>query len=382
MTRVTFLAHWDWVLFNFRMPIARALRDRGCEVTFVCPPGQYVAGLQEQGFRWVNWPFDRRGLNPLRQLSAIQQLLQVYRTERPDVAHHFTIRPSLYGSMAAAATGVPLVINTFTGLGSLFSGGFRPATARLVIGLAAARYFRRPNSWAVFQNGSDLELLRRRRWVDARRARVIFGSGVDVKRFVHRTELSGASNGSNGPVVLMAARLLRDKGVAEFVDAASRLKEKHVTARFWVAGVPDEGNPASISHRQLEVWRRSGVVEFLGHRSDMPELLRQADIAVLPSYYPEGVPRFVLEAAATGLPLIASDIPGCQLIVRDGVNGYLVPPRDVSALAESIERLLNSQALRGRFGQASRRMAVERFSEEVVVKQYMTLYREIGALDE
>ncbi len=197
-------------------------------------------------------------------------------------------------------------------------------------------------------------------------------SGVDTRRF------SPCQDGhSSTPVVLMASRLLWDKGVGEFVQAARHLRARGVEAQFWIAGAPDEGNPACLPDNVLIAWRREGVVEFLGHRSDMPELLRQASIAVLPSYH-EGLPRFLLEAAATGLPLVATDIEGCRLVVRDGLNGLLVPPKDSHKLAEAIRTLLKDPPLRWRMGKASRAIAESKFDEKKIIAQSLAVYREVA----
>jgi glycosyltransferase involved in cell wall biosynthesis len=177
----------------------------------------------------------------------------------------------------------------------------------------------------------------------------------------------------------MASRLLWDKGVCEFVQMTRILRQNGVKARFLVAGAPDGGNPSNIDEETIERWKREGSVEFLGHRDDMPALLSEVNIAVLPSYH-EGVPKFLLEAAATGLPLVATDIEGCRVIVREGFNGLLVPPRDVSALADAVQHLLQDEELRERFGKASRRIAVEKFSEGIVNRQYLDLYRRLEIL--
>lgn len=369
---VALVAHWDWVLYNFRLPLARRLRDLGAQVTFVSPHGRYVSHLETAGFRWVEWAVDRRGLNPLAEAASVARLARLYRRSGFVAVHHFTIKPVLYGTLAAWLAGTPHVIETFTGLGFLFSSDPSARALRAAVAPLLRWVLHRPGVVTVFQNPDD-----RRRLVEAGLApdssQVIAGSGVDVERFAPRARPDGA------PTVVLAARLLWDKGVAEFVEAARRLRRRGVAARFWVVGSPDPGNPRSIPERQISAWRDEGPVEFLGHQDDMPAILRQAHVAVLPSYH-EGVPKFLLEAAAAGLPLVASDIPGCREVVQSEINGLLVPPRDPAALAAALGRLIGDAGVRQAMGAAARATAVERFDERQIADRYESLYREAGVL--
>lgn len=182
------------------------------------------------------------------------------------------------------------------------------------------------------------------------------------------------------PICIMACRLIREKGIAEFVEAAKLLRKCDIQARFWLVGEPDLGNPTCISKKQLEAWKEEKIVEFLGHRLDMPQLLQQSHVAILSSFYGEGVPRFLLEAVATGLPLVATEIEGCQLVVKEGINGFLVPPKNSQALANAIKKLLIDEDLRKQFGKASRHIAINKFDEQKIFSQYEALYRSMGIL--
>ena len=376
--KILFVAHWDWVLYNYRLPIARALRDRGLDVVFVCPRGRYVDALQGEGFDWREWKLDRGGFNPLRELKGVLGLISIYRKLAPFAVHHFTIKPNLYGSLAGFLTGVPRTINTFTGLGYTFSASWKATLVRAVIGPLARLLFRRSDHWTVVQTPYDREVLLKQKWAHSQRTRVIVGSGVDLSRFFPQPN---SASSPSVPVVLFAGRLVRDKGVLEFAEAARRLRRSSVHAEFCIAGEPDKGNPRSIDVTQLETLRRDDAVQLLGHRTDMPELLRRASIAVLPTQYNEGVPLFLLEAAATGVPLVATDTPGCREVVTHGVNGYLIPGGDVAALTESIERLLLDDDLRLRFARESRRIAKERFAIERIVQDYLAFYRDAGIME-
>jgi glycosyltransferase involved in cell wall biosynthesis len=375
MVKVLMVAHWDWVLYNFRLPLARALREKGFEVVFACPYGEYVPKLKEEGFRWIHWAIVRRSLNPVRELIAILHLASIYQREQPQIVHHFTIKPNFYGSIAALLARRDKVINTFTGLGFLFSEHPLAIGLRSSVLPLAKLAFRASKGWSVFQNRQDLETCLRLRLVLPERVVVIDGSGIDTRKF-HPNHDSPPDNHEHPTVVLMAARLLWDKGVREFVEAARVLKARGLQVEFWLAGKPDNGNPMCVPEEFLKEWREEGLINWLGHRDDMPNLLQQVDIAVLPSYH-EGVPRFLLEAAACGLPLVATDIEGCRVVVREGVNGFLVPPRNPTALADALERLLQDPSLRRRMGQASRHIAEVEFDERKVLAKWLALYERV-----
>jgi glycosyltransferase involved in cell wall biosynthesis len=372
MVKVLMVAHWDWVLYNFRLPLARALREKGFEVVFACPYGEYVPKLKEEGFRWIHWAIVRRSLNPVRELIAILHLASIYQREQPQIVHHFTIKPNFYGSIAALLARRDKVINTFTGLGFLFSEHPLAIGLRSSVLPLAKLAFRTSKGWSVFQNRQDLETCLRLRLVLPERVVVIDGSGIDTRKF-HPNYDSPPDNNEHPTIVLMAARLLWDKGVREFVEAARVLKARGLQVEFWLAGKPDNGNPMCVPEEFLKKWQEEGLINWLGHRDDMPNLLQQVDIAVLPSYH-EGVPRFLLEAAACGLPLVATDIEGCRVVVREGVNGFLVPPRNPTALADALERLLQDPSLRRRMGQASRHIAEVEFDERKVLAKWLALY--------
>ena len=375
--KVALVAHWDWVLYNFRMPLAKALRAQGANVVFICPVGEYTPRLRAEGFEVLHWRLRRRSFNPPHEGVAIAHLAWIYRRNTPTCVQHFTIKPAIYGSLAARIAGVPKVFNAFTGLGFTFSDAPASRRIRAIVRPLLRHLLCRRNSMTLFQNIHDRDLFVRSSLVPMEQTCIIPGSGVDTARLMPR---QNGQHSHAGPIVLLAARLIFDKGIAEFVKAAQLVGEAGIKCRFWVAGTPDPGNPSCVPKKTLEEWRRQGVVEFLGHRDDMPELLRQVDIAVLPTSYPEGVPRFLLEAAATGLPLVASNIESCRLVVQDGVNGLLVPPRDAAALAHAMLRLVQDPAMCRQMGEASRAIAVQQFSEDLIIQQYLRLYKEHGAI--
>ena len=375
MPKIALVANADWGHYQHRLPLARALRDHGCEVLFICPFSGHQKELGREGFRCLQWNLDRRSLNPFREALAVLRLMRIYHRESLDVVQHFTVKPILYGSLAAKLSKGPTALNTFTGVSFPFleeglSVRFRPFLEPLLRWLLHS-----PEVFTIFHNPRDRDLLLRGKTVPLERTAVIPGSGVNTKRF------TPASNGRNReqPVVLMASRLLWDKGVSEFVEAARWLKGEGVKAKFWIAGPTDLGSRVGIPEIVLQDWGREGVVEFLGQQDEMPDLLRNADVAVLPSHH-EGLPAFLLEATASGLPVVATDVGGCDLVVRDGVNGILVPVKDPRALGEALKRLLQDSELRLGMGRAGRELAEQEFNEERIAGKYLQVYKQIGAL--
>ena len=369
-----YVANTSWYLWNFRLPLLQAMQRRGWRVIAVAPPDEYSPRLERAGFEFVALPIARKGMNPFTDLRLVRTMAAIYRRYEPAIVHHFTIKPVLFGSLAATFARVPSVVNAITGLGFIFISDkphvrfvrlFVRRLYRLVLG-ARGRI-------AIFQNPDDLETFTAQRLISADRARLIRSSGVDVHRFMPADEPTGR------PVVTFCARMLVDKGVHELVDAARMLHARGVDVEVRLAGMTDEGNPAAIPHEQLERWTAEGIVRWVGHCDDVPRLLRDSHVAVLPSYR-EGTPKGLIEAAAAGLPLIATDVPGCREVVRDDVNGLLVPARDAVALADAIEKLARDPQLRLRMGAASRLIAEREFAVERVVGETVAVYEELVGL--
>lgn len=373
-TTILYLVTEDWYFWSHRLPIARAAHESGYRVVVATRVTDHGERIREQGFvlRPLSWR--RRGVHPWHELRAICEIARVYREEKPDLVHHVAMKPALYGSLAAWVARVPAVVNALTGLGYVFlSGEAKARFARPLVGAALGRLFRRPGSRLIVQNPADLERLVRARIADADRAVLIRGSGVDIGRLRPASE-------PKGPVtVALVARMLKDKGVNELVEAARILKGEgrgKGEVRVLLAGAPDPENPTSIPEERLRAWHREGVVEWLGPVDDVGALWAGAHIAVLPSYY-EGLPKSLLEAAACGLPLVATDVSGCREIVREGETGLLIPVGDPPALARAIGRLAGDAALRCRLGGAARRRVEAEFSESVVVAETLALYRSL-----
>ena len=369
--RLLYLVTEDWYFCSHRLPVARAARDAGAEVVVATRVTAHGEAIRAEGFRLVPLAWRRGSHTPLAELRAIVDIVSLYRRERPDLVHHVALKPVIYGSLAAASAGVPHVVNALTGLGALFIGS--SARTRLLGALARAvlrPLLNRPGGRVILQNADDRLLLEERGLLRHTLVALIRGSGVDVNRFAPTPEPDSP------PVAVLAARMLRDKGVDEFVDAARLLKARGVAVRMQLAGPTDPDNPAAIDEKVLRGWQTEGVVEWLGPVADMPALWATSHIAVLPSYR-EGLPKALLEAAASGRPMVATDVPGCREIVRADETGLLIPPRDAAALADAIARLAGDAALRRRLGARARLVAETEFAEAVVVRETLALYREL-----
>jgi glycosyltransferase involved in cell wall biosynthesis len=364
--KVLLFANTDWYLYNFRLPLAQALREKGHAVVLLSPPGEYGPRLVGAGFRWISFPFSRRGMNPFSELITLWRLTRLYSCERPDLVHHFTVKCVLYGSLAAKMAGVKYIVNAITGLGYMFIGDEWPV--RLLRWLVKGFYRRALNgTQVIFQNPDDQELFSRNGLVDGKQVTMIPSSGVDIDKFIPSPEPAGE------PLVILPGRMLWAKGVAEFVYAARLLREDGIHARFALIGDTDLANPDAVPVNQLEKWRKEGIIEWWGWQEDMPPLYHQAHIVCLPSYR-EGTPKTLIEAAACGRPIVTTDAPGCRQAVHHQQNGLLVPVRDSRALAEALKKLISDTALRKQMGKKGRELALAEFSLERVIGQTLDVY--------
>lgn len=356
---------------SHRLPLAREAMARGYEVALATRPGDAEETIRKEGIELIPIRLRRESRNPWREFLAVIELVRIYRTVRPDIVHHVAIKPVLYGSLAAWLAGVPGVVNAVAGMGSLFIAQSRKS--RFMQALVALTYrwlFNVTDARIIVQNPDDRNLLLERNIARSDRIVLIRGAGVDLQEFSPRPELDGP------PLVVLPARMLRDKGVGEFVEAARLIKANGKHARFALVGDVDPANPSSISRQQLQQWQEDGIVEWWGRRDDMPQVLALSHVVCLPSYR-EGLPKALLEAAACGRPIVATDVPGCREVVRHGVNGLLVLSRNTSALAEALGALLADPAKRTAFGHAGRQIAEDEFSLEMVTRSTMQLYADL-----
>jgi len=370
--KIILFANTDWYLYNFRRSLALAAKAAGHDVLLVSPPGPYGQKLLDLSLRWIAAPMQRRSLNPLRETALLAWLWRLVRAEQADIVHGFTIKCAIYGAFAAQLAGAARV-NSVTGMGYVFSNDdmlarvLRPVVRGLMKVTLSGRRAR-----LILQNQDDAAFFEEAGIALPEQIRLVPGSGVDCKRFLPPT----AADRNRTPRVVLAARMLWDKGVDEFIDAARILKAQGRNIFFVLAGEPDPGNPAAIPETILREWHAAGLVQWLGHVDDMPNLFAEADIVVLPSYR-EGLPKSLIEAASCGRPLITTDVSGCRDVVTDGVDGLLIPVRDSSALANAIARLQDDQALARRLGEAARAKALAEYDERIIVAQTLAIYEEL-----
>lgn len=371
--KLLFVVTEDWYFLSHRLVVAVAARRAGYDVAVATRVDRGSAQITNAGLRLIplrHW--SRRSRNPWTELRAIAELADIYRRERPDLIHHVALKPVIYGGLAARITRMPRSINALAGLGFVFSSTSLRARCLRPLVHALLRFSLAPERSAVIlQNPDDRELLIARGVVAPGRVRMIRGAGVDVTVFVAQPAAQGP------PLVLFASRMLWDKGVGDFVRMAQRLRAEGSDARFVLVGDSDTGNPGAVPTAQLQAWHRSGLVEWWGKRDDMPSVFAQSAIVCLPSTYGEGIPKVLIEAAASARPIVTYDVPGCREIVRHGENGLLVARGAVGELADAVRRLLASPQQRHAMGAKGRAIVLKEFAEEIVVEQTLDVYLEM-----
>jgi glycosyltransferase involved in cell wall biosynthesis len=368
---IVIAANTSWYIYNFRLPLIRALLGKGWRITVLAPRDEYTDRIIAAGVGHHRITLEAKGTNPLRELATIRAFKSSYREISPAIALQYTIKPNIYGSIAARALGIP-VINNVTGLGTMFSGGVRQIAAGMLYRYAFSRA-----DLILFQNTDDRALFKKNRLVDPDRTGLLPGSGVDLQYFAPRPR-------GEGPFTfLLAARLLKAKGVEDFVGAARLVKAGSPTTRFVLLGRHDPADPLNADAVLIERAVRDGIVQRPGHTDDVRSFIADADCVVLPSYYREGVPRSLLEAASMEKPLIAADSVGTREPVRNGENGFLCRPRDPADLALKMQDILAAGPVRLKaMGEASRRLVIERFDEREVIAAYLAAVEKLAGTPE
>ena len=370
---VLFVVTEDWYFMSHRLGLARYARDAGWRVVIAARESDRAAAIAAEGLEFIALPFERALTYPWRDLRLLLTLRGVLRDVAPDIVHLVSLKPILLGGLARCL--LPrssAAVLAFTGLGYIFSSSaglarlLKPLIVHLLAGVA-----RRANTWVLVQNEDDLALLQAKGIAARERASIIAGAGLDLDEFP-ATPLPPRHNA----LIILPARVLRDKGVYEFVAAAERVRALRTDVRFAVVGAHDTANPGAVEARDLAAWVAAGSIEWWGHRRDMAAVYAEAYIVCLPSYR-EGLPRALLEAAACARPLIATDVPGCREICRDGETGLLVPPRDVDALVRAILRMLDTAALTAACACAARVKVENEFTLAHIGAQTLALYQRL-----
>jgi len=373
--KIIFVVNAPEFFLSHRLPIALAARKAGYEVHVATADGVAVQSINNFGFVHHKVAIARSGQNPFTELGSVIGLYRLFRRLRPDLVHLITIKPVLYGGIAARLAGIPVVVAAVSGLGTVFvaHAGLARVRRRLVSMLYRLALNHKRLA-VIFQNPDDRDGLLSIGALRDDQARMIRGSGVNLADYSVVPEPEGK------PVVVMAARLLRDKGLLEFVEAARLLKSRGVAVVMRLIGSPDPGNPTSATQSELDGWSAERIVELPGYCTDIASQYAAAHIVCLPSYR-EGLPKGLVEAAACGRAVVTTDVPGCRDAIDPDVTGVLVPAKDPLALADAIQALIESPERRAQMGKAGRELAEQAFAIEKIVAQHMTIYRELLAHD-
>ena len=368
--KIFLVSRCAWTLYNFRSGLMRKLVETGNQVVGGGSAGDgFEPKIEALGVKFNALPVDKKGINPRADVKLFVTLYRWYKQEQPDIVHHFTIKPVIYGSVAARMARIQKIVNTVTGLGYVFTDEKTTWLRHLVVRLY--RISLNCADFTFFQNPDDYDFFLSRGLVKKSGTALLPGSGVDCEHFLPLPGLNPLKESQ--PTFLMVSRLLKDKGVYEFVEAACRVKARHPEARFQLLGRRDVRNPNVVPENDLINWDNEGLVSWLGEFSDVRPIIAESDVVVLPSYR-EGTPRALLEAAAMAKPIITTDAVGCREVVDDKINGLLVPVKDSSSLAQAMEQMIRDPEMRKRMGKAGRKKVEREFDEKMVIKKILDTY--------
>jgi len=374
---ILLVANTDWYIYNFRLDFAKELLKRGYQICVICPKGSYVPALQSIGIQWIEWELNRKSKNPFSELLSIYKLSKIYSALDPTIIHHFTIKAVLYGTLAARLQNKSQVFNSITGLGHLFlDQKISTKIIRKFVSFAIKNIIHLKKFPIIFQNKEDHQIYKNLGYCSNEKSRLVRGSGIDLKRFA-KTPFSSKENTRDSFNVLFSGRLLKEKGILDFIVACKILNKQNLNIKFFIAGIPDPGNPSSISLDHFNKLKANKQIQFLGHIDDMPSLIAQSDVIVLPSHR-EGLPKIILEAQAMGKPVIVSDVAGCREIVSNHVTGILVPPKAPKAIAHAILLIKNNPELAKTLGDNGYKNVSKHFSQDLIISQTLKVYAEFG----
>lgn len=367
--KLLMIVNVDWFFLSHRLPVALEALRSGYEVHIVTTLTEGRERLEAYGFKVHEVNMDRSGAGLLGLLATLYKFIRLFWRIRPDVVHLVTIKPVLLGGLAARVSPVGGVVFAISGLGHVFVDNTLLGKVRKkLVGIWYRFILSTRNMRIIFQNPDDRHAIESIANLDAAKVAMIPGSGVDLKEYCYALPPEGR------PVMLMAARLLATKGVREYVQAARILKERNIKARVLLVGAPDVGNPASVSEVELHAWAQEGVVEWLGHRNDLSSLMAQSHVVVLPSYYGEGLPKVLIEAAACGRAVVTTDMPGCRDAIEPDVTGLLILPRSPEAIADALSTLIQDRRRCLKMGLAGRERAEQLFDVHSVGQIHLSLY--------
>lgn len=369
--KLLYLVTEDWYFCSHRLSLARKAKNKGYDIVVVTRVTHHKEQIEKEGFRLIPIPFIRRSKDILHELSTLIKIVRIYKEERPDIVHNIGIKPVLYGTWATKFIKIPIVINLLAGLTEKFHPNeWKSSLIRKMVNLAYRVGYLGVNAFTVFQNPADMNNFLKQGVVEKEKVQLIRGSGVDTEIFSPSQEPEGI------PVIVLASRLIWEKGVGEFVEASTLLKAGGTHCRMVLVGDCDPDSTGSVPQEQLKKWHSEGIIEWWGHKDNMAEVFSKTHIACLPSYH-EGTPRVLLEAASCGKPIVTTDVPGCRQIIKDNEGGFIVPIKNPQALAESIRTLVDNPELRMKMGKRGREIIISEFSDDIIIGQTMALYERL-----
>jgi len=363
--KIVILASTSWNLYNSRLDLVKELCEHQHDIILLAPQDEYSQLLIDEGYQWVDLPLEPRGEKIFQELATIVRLIMYYRKTKPDLVNHYTPKGVIYGSIAAKLAGIEKIVNTITGLGYVYSGNASKVLKRMVTFLYRISL---KNTTTIFQNPDNRDFFCQTGIVSETNSHLVRGSGIDMKRF------QPTSEPENDQVVILPARFVEEKGIRTFVTAAEIVKSKQIPIRFVLVGKIFEDHPTSIKQEELTGWVSAEIVEWWGWHTEMEKIYPLTNVVCLPTYYQEGIPKALIEAAACGRPLIATNVPGCREIVQEGVNGFLIPPRDPAALAEAVVKLMSDRKLRETMGERGREVVISNYSMETIINKYFEFF--------
>lgn len=369
--KILYVANTSWYLYNFRRSLMEKMIELGYRVSAAAPRDDYSRKLEQVGIHYINLSMSRNSKNPFVDLMLLLRLLNLYTRNKFDLIHHFTPKIVIYGSFAARVAGLKSVVNSVTGLGHTFAkNGLLKHIVSKMYKVAFSG-----SSHIIFQNIDNQKMFLRNKIVLRKATHLVKGSGVNTDHFspgMNKTQLD------NNVRFSLIARLIWDKGVREFVEAAKIVKGRCPLAHFALIGNPDEGNPNAVSQRYLAKLKDVEAIRWTGHTDDVKTAIQNSDVIVLPSSYGEGVPRTLIEGASMAKPLVTTNVPGCREIVDHNINGLLIPPNDVNALIDAMLKLANNPEMRYQMGQNGRKKVLEEFDEKIVIQKTLEIYKKAG----
>jgi glycosyltransferase involved in cell wall biosynthesis len=372
LKRLLFIVSEDWYFVSHRLHLAQAALRVGYEVGLITRVSSQRDAIESAGITVIDWNIIRRSGHPWQEFKSLVHLWRGIRSFQPDIVHAVAVKPVVYAALACRFSGVKARVSALGGLGFIFSSSKKSARLLRPFIVSLFRFaLGGKKSLLILQNPDDSKLLLSAGVISKKQMRLIRGAGVDTDAFAPAQILV------KNPMIILPARMLWDKGVGEFVDAARHIKAQKPNVRFVLVGTPDDQNPESVPVEQLSKWNGEGIVEWWGRMDNMPEVYNQGTVVCLPSSYGEGLPKSLLEAASCGLPIVTYDVPGCREVVQDQVNGFLVPLRDSQRMIKALMELLDNPDLCAQMGKAGREMVLNEFSQELVADQTMKVWEEL-----